>query len=179
MNKLNTLFTALLFTLPMVLFAEVATAPAQNTVTTAKQATINELLNVINFDKVINESIDASMKGLEQMLPGLAKHQTELRNFYNKTINPQQLRNDVTTIYAEIFTEQELKDLITFYKTPTGQKALQKLPEIMQRSMQLAQQRLMENQAELYTLMEKVAKEQAPQEAPQGVPQGVPQEAVK
>lgn len=174
MNKLKSLFAVFVLVLPMVLSAEVATASAQN-ISAQKQATIDELMKVIDFDKMINESIETSMKGLEQMLPGLAKHQTELRNFYNKTINPQQLRNDVTTIYAEIFTEQELKDLITFYKTPTGQKALQKLPEIMQRSMQLAQQRLMENQAELYTLMEKVAKEQAPQEAPQGVPQ----EAVK
>jgi uncharacterized protein len=38
-------------------------------------------------------------------------------------------------IYASVFTEQELKDLVTFYKTPLGQKLLATEPTAIQTSM--------------------------------------------
>ena len=37
--------------------------------------------------------------------------------------------------YAAAFTEQELKDLVTFYKTPLGQKLLSTEPKAIQQSM--------------------------------------------
>lgn len=154
MNQLKTYFLALCMALPLL-------ASAAET----KSETVNELLKVTHFDQLINESINASIDNLKKMLPGLANHEEELRAFYVQTMNPDLLRQDAIQIYSEVFTEQELKDLIAFYKTPTGQKALQKLPEIMQRSMQLAQERLMKNQGELFKLLEKVAKDPATQEA--------------
>jgi len=36
-------------------------------------------------------------------------------------------------LYAQTFTEAELKELTAFYKTPTGQKALTELPGLMQK----------------------------------------------
>ena len=33
-------------------------------------------------------------------------------------------------IYARHFTVQEIQDLIGFYQTPTGRKALQELPQV-------------------------------------------------
>ena len=38
-------------------------------------------------------------------------------------------------IYANEFTEQELKDLVTFYKSPLGQKLLASEPRAIQFSM--------------------------------------------
>jgi len=38
-------------------------------------------------------------------------------------------------IYASDFTEQELKDLVAFYKTPLGQKLLAQEPRTVQASM--------------------------------------------
>ncbi len=43
-------------------------------------------------------------------------------------------------IYANEFTEQELKDLVTFYKTPLGQKLLNSEPRAIQMSMGWMQQ---------------------------------------
>ncbi len=40
----------------------------------------------------------------------------------------QELRNEVARGYASQFTEQDLKDLLAFYKTPLGQKIIQKEP---------------------------------------------------
>jgi hypothetical protein len=38
-------------------------------------------------------------------------------------------------IYGNVFTEQELKDLVTFYKSPLGQKLLVNEPQAIQMSM--------------------------------------------
>jgi len=40
-------------------------------------------------------------------------------------------------VYDESFTTAEINDLIAFYRTPTGQKAMKELPGIMKRSMTL------------------------------------------
>jgi len=55
-----------------------------------------------------------------------------------KTVFEQSLANftgevmkGAPSIYARNFTTQELRDMIAFYKTPTGLKALQVMPKVM------------------------------------------------
>jgi hypothetical protein len=47
----------------------------------------------------------------------------------------QEIGEGMAKIYAAMFTEQELKDLVTFYKTPLGQKLLLMEPQAIQTSM--------------------------------------------
>jgi uncharacterized protein len=47
----------------------------------------------------------------------------------------QEIGEGMAKIYASVFTEQELKDLVTFYKTPLGQKLLATEPTAIQTSM--------------------------------------------
>ena len=47
----------------------------------------------------------------------------------------KEIGEGMATIYANEFTEQELKDLVTFYKSPLGQKLLTTEPRAIQFSM--------------------------------------------
>jgi hypothetical protein len=47
----------------------------------------------------------------------------------------KEIGEQMAKIYASDFTEQELKDLTTFYKTPLGQKLLAQEPKTVQTSM--------------------------------------------
>jgi hypothetical protein len=47
----------------------------------------------------------------------------------------KEIGEQMAKIYASDFTEQELKDLTTFYKTPLGQKLLAQEPKTVQASM--------------------------------------------
>ena len=47
----------------------------------------------------------------------------------------QEIGEGMAKIYANEFTEQELKDLVTFYKSPLGQKLLTTEPRAIQFSM--------------------------------------------
>jgi uncharacterized protein len=56
---------------------------------------------------------------------------TRLRAEFPKRINLGEILEIVTLeVYDKFFTEAELKDLIAFYKTPTGQKFIKILPQI-------------------------------------------------
>lgn len=47
----------------------------------------------------------------------------------------KEIGDGMATVYANEFSEQELKDLVTFYKTPLGQKLLSTEPRAIQFSM--------------------------------------------
>jgi uncharacterized protein len=47
----------------------------------------------------------------------------------------QEIGDGMAKVYATAFTEQELKDLVTFYKSPLGQKLLTTEPRAIQASM--------------------------------------------
>jgi hypothetical protein len=52
----------------------------------------------------------------------------------------QEIGEGMAKIYANEFTEQELKDLVTFYKSPLGQKLLLTEPRAIQFSMSYMEQ---------------------------------------
>ncbi|UGY13561.1 DUF2059 domain-containing protein [Bradyrhizobium septentrionale] len=52
----------------------------------------------------------------------------------------KEIGDGMAQIYAAEFTEQELKDLVTFYKTPLGQKLLTSEPKAINDSLQYMQQ---------------------------------------
>ena len=76
-----------------------------------------------------------------QQNPGLGKDLNEVAAKIRKELQPRfsQVTDEVALLYAQNFTEQELKDIIAFYKSPTGQKLLQKQPGVIDASMQFAQ----------------------------------------
>ena len=47
-----------------------------------------------------------------------------------KEMMPKML-DEMAASYDKYFTEQEIKDFITFYKTPAGQKYISVMPEMM------------------------------------------------
>jgi uncharacterized protein len=51
----------------------------------------------------------------------------------------KEIGDGMANVYANEFTEQELKDLVTFYKSPLGQKLLTSEPKAIQLSMSYMQ----------------------------------------
>ncbi len=49
------------------------------------------------------------------------------------------MKEEYITLYSETYTEPELKDMIAFYKTPSGQAFIKKQPEVLKRSFELSQ----------------------------------------
>lgn len=54
----------------------------------------------------------------------------------------EKMEGEVIDLYTRVFTEQELGDLIIFYRSELGQKLLQRMPTLMQETMSLTQNRI-------------------------------------
>jgi uncharacterized protein len=50
-----------------------------------------------------------------------------------------QLVDQMASVYARNFTPAEMREMTAFYRGPVGQKFLEKMPTVMQESMQLGQ----------------------------------------
>ena len=51
----------------------------------------------------------------------------------------EKMKQPMIDIYVKHFSEQEIKDMIAFYKTPSGQSMVKKLPAVMNDSMMMGQ----------------------------------------
>jgi hypothetical protein len=72
-----------------------------------------------------------------QLVPQLNQVAAELRKEYDP--RKAEIVDEVATIYAQHFTEQELKDLVGFYRTPLGRKLLTQEPIALDQSLKAAQ----------------------------------------
>jgi hypothetical protein len=81
------------------------------------------------------------------------KFKEVMTTFLNKYMSYTSLRDDMAKIYAEEFTEEELKDITKFYLTPAGKKMNQKLAVLQQKGMMVAQQKMQSHMGELQESM--------------------------
>jgi hypothetical protein len=110
---------------------------------------VARLFELTHLQRLIEDSVDGVLNLQIAQNPTLAEHRDALRAFLEKYIGWQALKEDLTTMYLQAFTEAELVEMNAFYSSPTGQKVLQTLPELVKQRNQLAMQRLQEHLGEL------------------------------
>lgn len=116
-------------------FAPGVRAQQQAQPTPAMLALAQQILDIKGgagaFDPAI-EGVIAHHKNLFlQMNPNAARALNEIEQGLRTTIaaKRQELRLEVARGYASQFTEQELKDVLAFYKTPLGKKLIDQEPK--------------------------------------------------
>ena len=60
--------------------------------------------------------------------------------------------------YMDVYTEDELDAILTFYKSPAGKAFIQKMPDVMQRSTPVMMQLMTDMQAQMQTAMQEMSK---------------------
>jgi uncharacterized protein len=75
-----------------------------------------------------------------QQDPSLAKDLNEVATKLRNDLQPRisEVHDEVARLYAANFSEQELKDILAFYQTPTGKKLLATQPKVIDTSMSFA-----------------------------------------
>ena len=93
------------------------------------------------YDPAIDGVINHHKGMLLQINPNLAKDINDVEQIMRKegAARRDELRKEIALGYASAFTEQELKDMITFYKTPLGQKMIEQEPKAGEASTKRAQ----------------------------------------
>ena len=122
---------------------------------TSRHALAEELLVLMDTQKNIEKSFEMvkqmQFSQLQEMVPqteGSSKQAQsvikETMDIVSQEMSWDKIKDDYIRIYADTFTEEELKGIVRFYKTPIGQKFIEKTPELMRKSMEISQKQMRE-----------------------------------
>jgi hypothetical protein len=118
-----------------------AAAPAQPKSSPAAIAAAREILQLKNatamYAGAVPGVVEKTKIALTQQNLNYQKDLNEVAAIVAKNLagREQEIGDGMAKVYANEFTEQELKDLVTFYKSPLGQKLLASEPRAIQFSM--------------------------------------------
>lgn len=109
-------------------------------ITTAKELVAATKATTV-FDPLIAGVVEQAKLLFLQQNPGLAKDLNEIADKMRADLAPRfsELNDEMAKLYATHFTDQELKAILVFYKSPVGQKLLQEQPTVVDSSMRYAQ----------------------------------------
>jgi len=150
--KIKILAASFFLLLPLAAIA--SPAPASSHAQAAE-----ELFQTMNMEAMIGQSIDAVVKAQSAQSPELAKVQDVFRQFLGKYMGWQAIKAQMVAIYTDTFTEKELREINAFYQTPTGQKAVTAMPELLQKGMEIGQKTVQAHMGELQEAIQKKLKE--------------------
>jgi hypothetical protein len=113
-------------------------APAQDQPSAETLRAAQDLASILTLDsmKRMTEIMTSQMwPQVEAQFNGKVDGATlaELRVEFEKSLNAftAEVMKDAPTIYARHFSAQELHEMVAFYKSPTGIKALHEMPQVM------------------------------------------------
>ena len=83
------------------------------------------------FDPAVEGVVIHHRNTLLQINPNLARDVDAVVQLMRAegTARRQEMQSEVATGYASVFSEQDLKDMITFYKSPLGKKMIEAEPK--------------------------------------------------
>lgn len=146
-------------TLALLILGLSATASAQNTITPEKRALIKEMIVATDVQKMSDAMMKATMDQLEndtprrvadsvnsmsdltpeerkkliqKMTDDSARFTKRFRELMKEKLDWVQLIEELMyPIVDKYYTEDDLKNMIVFYKSPTGRKVLEVMPQMM------------------------------------------------
>ena len=112
-----------------------AQQPTANALALAKEIIIVKGGTAI-YDPVVPGIVNQARTVFLQSNPLLGKDLNEVAAKLQAELTPRtaELINDGARLYASKFTEQELKDVLAFYKSPLGRKVISQEPVILDQS---------------------------------------------
>ena len=91
---------------------------------------MDKLLKIIQFEESVQASIDFAVETILENYPDQKQNESEIKKILGECINIDNMRKDIIEIYTNLFTKEEIEEMISFYETKVGKKILEKNPEI-------------------------------------------------
>jgi hypothetical protein len=116
-------------------------APSASAVSTAKEL-VETKGGAAMFDPVIISVVEQTKAALVQTNPQLTKDLNDVATQLRTEFIPKrdELMNQAAKLYADRFSEQELKDMLTFYKSALGKKMVAVEPQVLDETFNYIQQ---------------------------------------
>ena len=108
-----------------------------------------DLLMQMDMEGIMARSLDTVLDAQLQGNPQLLPFEDIMREFMADAMSWESVGPDLTRVYAQAYTEAELRELSVFYATDLGRKTIQLMPVLMEQGMEVGQRVVVEPQPEL------------------------------
>ena len=133
------------------------------------RALAEELIKITDGDTVMEkmkaqvtmifQQITAQMNVQEADKPKLEKYSKRFDSIIKEDMAWDKVKDQYLDLYTKVFTEEETKGLVDFYKSDLGKKVTAKMPDLMQQSMTVARTYMQGVVPKLETLTEEMRKD--------------------
>lgn len=117
-----------------------------------KRESIRELIHLMQTDSMMEKTYKSIVQTLMKQISTETNDSSKLaitNEFMNsmmlsgKEISKKFMDEDIAGLYEKYYTENEIKDIIVFYKSPTGQKLIEIMPEMQKEIMTIMMQKFL------------------------------------
>ena len=118
-----------------------------------------ELFDAMRMEKQLSETSTQMLALQLQGNPMLMPFKAELEAFYKDCLQFNNLKEGIAKIYLELFTPDQIRDFIRFYRTPSGAAFAEKSSQLSTKVAAFSQQIVLKNMPSLQkAIQEKAAK---------------------
>jgi hypothetical protein len=137
-------------------FSSVKAQTTDQTLSPSRLAAAQQMLIALGIDKQFGTIVTNQIDAASNQVPDDKKvaFKKVMNTFMGKYFTWDLLKDKMAAIYANEFTEDELKQITIFYNSPVGQKVGQKLPSLTQRAMMVGEEAVTAHKDELQQMMQ-------------------------
>lgn len=122
-------------------------------------AAAEQLLALMNTEQVMRMAITASFDAQVKAQPLMAPFMDVMRAWADRVITMKEMGPQLARVYAEFFSEPELRQIIAFYQSPVGRRLAAVLPDLTRRASEIGAAVAEKHSAELEEAIAKRAAE--------------------
>lgn len=134
------------------------------------RAAAARLLQVVHMRDTLNKTMERVIDLQIHAAPQMAPFRDVMLKFAHKYMSYDSLKGALVNEYTQAFTEKELDDMIAFYETPTGRKAIRLMPRLMSQGARIGLEQVRAHQGELQAMiqarLEEIKKDGANKQGP-------------
>lgn len=121
---------------------------------------VKELFGLMDMQKLVDATLEDTISTQIKANPALAQLKDVMLDFLAKHMSWKSLERGFVEDYMETFSQDEIEDMIAFYRTPTGAKAIAALPALMKRGARRGLESVEKHMPELQKAIEERLKPQ-------------------
>jgi hypothetical protein len=112
-----------------------------------------DLLVAMHLPEALQASLNTALQVQLQGDPRLRGMEPVLRQFFARYVTWDSLKAQYADLYADAFSEDELREMAAFYRTPVGQKMALSAPALMRQGAELGERAVREHMPELQEMI--------------------------
>lgn len=118
----------------------------------SREEAAKSLVRVMLSEEAVEASTRLALDAILRPNPALESLRPAFETFFARYFTRDALVGELAPLYAARFTELELVQMRWFYATPTGKRALEEMPALMQAGGEAGRRIVKAHRAELETL---------------------------